>query len=50
MGVHEQVRYIGSGYRQEEAIDYDEIFARVARHEAIQLLLAYVSHKNFKVF
>ncbi|GJT45543.1 retrovirus-related pol polyprotein from transposon TNT 1-94 [Tanacetum coccineum] len=38
------------GYTQEERIDYDEVFAPVARIEAIRLFLAYASFKDFVVF
>ncbi|GKE60303.1 retrovirus-related pol polyprotein from transposon TNT 1-94, partial [Tanacetum coccineum] len=37
-------------YIQEEGIDYDEVFALVARIEAIRLFLAYVSFKDFMVY
>ncbi|KAL8110256.1 hypothetical protein AgCh_026105 [Apium graveolens] len=36
--------------RNKEGIDYDEIFAPVARLEAIKIFLAYAAHKKFKVF
>ncbi|GJT83219.1 putative ribonuclease H-like domain-containing protein [Tanacetum coccineum] len=36
------------GHRQEEVIDYEEVFALVARIEAIRLLLAYASFMGFK--
>ncbi|GKF61604.1 copia protein [Tanacetum coccineum] len=38
------------GYIQEEGIDYDEVFAPVARIEAIRLFLAYASFKDFMVY
>ncbi|GJY29686.1 putative ribonuclease H-like domain-containing protein [Tanacetum coccineum] len=38
------------GYTQEEGIDYDELFASVARIEAIRLFLAYASFKDFMVY
>ncbi|GKC53518.1 putative ribonuclease H-like domain-containing protein, partial [Tanacetum coccineum] len=38
------------GYTQEEEIDYDEVFALVARIKAIRLFLAYVSFKDFMVY
>nr|GEX02140.1 ribonuclease H-like domain-containing protein [Tanacetum cinerariifolium] len=38
------------GYTQEEGIDYVEVFASVARIEAIRLFLAYASFKDFIVY
>ncbi|GJX22587.1 putative reverse transcriptase, RNA-dependent DNA polymerase [Tanacetum coccineum] len=37
-------------HTQEEGIDYDEVFAPVARIEAIRLFLAYASLKDFVVY
>ncbi|GJX82867.1 ribonuclease H-like domain-containing protein [Tanacetum coccineum] len=37
-------------YTQEEGIDYDEVFALVARIEEIRLFLAYASFKDFVVY
>ncbi|GJQ92166.1 putative ribonuclease H-like domain-containing protein [Tanacetum coccineum] len=38
---------LAQGYTQEKGIDYDEVFAPVARIEAIRLFLAYASFKDF---
>ncbi|GKD36626.1 putative ribonuclease H-like domain-containing protein [Tanacetum coccineum] len=41
---------VAQGYTQKEWIDYDEVFALVAKIEAIKLFLAYASFKDFVVF
>nr|GEY78412.1 uncharacterized mitochondrial protein AtMg00810-like [Tanacetum cinerariifolium] len=38
------------GYSQQEGIDYDKMFAPVARIESIRLFLAYAAHKDITVF
>ncbi|GJX11159.1 retrovirus-related pol polyprotein from transposon TNT 1-94, partial [Tanacetum coccineum] len=38
------------GHRQEEGIEYEEVFALVARIEAIRLFLAYASFMGFPVY
>ncbi|GKD61552.1 putative ribonuclease H-like domain-containing protein, partial [Tanacetum coccineum] len=45
-----KARLVAQGYTQEEGIDYDEVFAPVARIEAIRLFLAYASFKDFVVY
>ncbi|GKG18789.1 putative ribonuclease H-like domain-containing protein [Tanacetum coccineum] len=40
---------VAQGYTQEKGIDYDEVFAPVARIESIRLFLAYASFKDFMV-
>src|SRR4051812_39401699 len=45
-----KARLVAQGYNQEEGIDYEETYAPVARLEAIRLLLAYASSKDFKLF
>ncbi|GJX61582.1 putative ribonuclease H-like domain-containing protein [Tanacetum coccineum] len=46
----ELLQLVAQGYTQEEGIDYDEVFAPVARIEAIRLFLAYASFKDFVVY
>ncbi|GJY53815.1 putative ribonuclease H-like domain-containing protein [Tanacetum coccineum] len=48
--VRNKERLVAHGYTQEEGIDYDEVFAPVARIEAIRLFLAYASFKDFVVY
>ncbi|GKA13914.1 putative ribonuclease H-like domain-containing protein, partial [Tanacetum coccineum] len=48
--VRNKARLIAEGYIQEEGIDYDEVFALVARIEVIRLFLAYASFKDFVVY
>nr|GEZ10809.1 retrovirus-related Pol polyprotein from transposon TNT 1-94 [Tanacetum cinerariifolium] len=47
--VRNMERLVTQGYTQEEGIDYDEVFAPVARIEAIKLFLAYASFKDFVI-
>ncbi|GKF69988.1 putative ribonuclease H-like domain-containing protein [Tanacetum coccineum] len=48
--IRNKARLVAQGYTQEERIDYDEVFALVARIEAIRLFLAYASFKDFVVY
>nr|GEY04770.1 ribonuclease H-like domain-containing protein [Tanacetum cinerariifolium] len=48
--VRNKARLVAQGYTQEEGIDYDEVYALVARIKEIRLFLAYASFKDFVVY
>ncbi|GJW04359.1 putative ribonuclease H-like domain-containing protein [Tanacetum coccineum] len=48
--IKNKARLVAQGYTQEEGIDYDEVFAPVARIEAIRLFLSYALFKDFVVY
>nr|GEY70189.1 putative ribonuclease H-like domain-containing protein [Tanacetum cinerariifolium] len=48
--VRNKARLIIQGHTQEEGTDYEEVFALVARIEAIRLFLAYASFMGFMVY
>ncbi|GJR87762.1 putative ribonuclease H-like domain-containing protein [Tanacetum coccineum] len=48
--VRNKARLVAQDHRQEEGIDYDEVFRPVARIEAIRLFLAYASYMDFTVY
>nr|GEW92515.1 hypothetical protein [Tanacetum cinerariifolium] len=48
--VRNKARLIAQGYRLEEGIDYNEVFAPVARIKAIRLFLAFASYMGFMVY
>nr|GEX61414.1 retrovirus-related Pol polyprotein from transposon TNT 1-94 [Tanacetum cinerariifolium] len=48
--IKNKARLVAQGHTQEEGIDYDEVFAPIAKIEAIRLFLAYASFKDFVVY
>ncbi|GJS19417.1 putative ribonuclease H-like domain-containing protein [Tanacetum coccineum] len=49
--IKNKTRLVAQGYTQEEGIDYDEVFALIARTEAIRLKRKsmFVNHQDFKI-
>nr|GFA76058.1 copia protein [Tanacetum cinerariifolium] len=48
--VRNKARLVAQGHRQEEGIDYDEVFAPIVRIKTIRLFLAYASFMDFTVY
>ena len=48
--VRNKARLVAQGFKQEKGINYEEIFAPVARLEAIRMLLAFSCFKDFILY
>ncbi|GJX26163.1 retrovirus-related pol polyprotein from transposon TNT 1-94 [Tanacetum coccineum] len=48
--IRNNARLVVKGYSQQEGIDFEELFAPVARLEAVWLFVTYVAHKSFPVY
>ncbi|GJZ16162.1 putative ribonuclease H-like domain-containing protein [Tanacetum coccineum] len=48
--VRNKARLVAQGHRKEEGIDYDEVFAPMARMEAIRIFLAFASYMGFIIY
>jgi hypothetical protein len=44
--VKHKARLVAKGYAQTQGVDFDEVFAPVARLESVRLLLALAAHEN----
>nr|GEU60904.1 hypothetical protein [Tanacetum cinerariifolium] len=45
-----KAQLVAKGYRQEEGIDFEELFAHVARIEAIRIFIANATSKNMTIY
>ncbi|GJZ13276.1 retrovirus-related pol polyprotein from transposon TNT 1-94 [Tanacetum coccineum] len=45
-----KARLVTQGFRQEEGIDFEELFTPVARIEAIRIFVANAAHKNITIY
>ena len=41
---------VAKGFSQQHGVDYDEVFALVARLETIQLIIAFAAQKRWRIF
>ena len=48
--IHNKARLVAQGNSQVEGVDFDEIFALVARMESIRVLLSLACHLKFKLY
>jgi hypothetical protein len=48
--IRSKARLVAQGYTQVEGLDFGETYAPVARLEAIQFLLAFAAHHDFKLY
>ncbi|GJY67774.1 retrovirus-related pol polyprotein from transposon TNT 1-94 [Tanacetum coccineum] len=48
--IRNKSRLVAKGYSQQEGIDFEELFAPVARLVAVRMFVAYAAHKNFTIY
>nr|GEW97475.1 retrovirus-related Pol polyprotein from transposon TNT 1-94 [Tanacetum cinerariifolium] len=48
--IRNKSRLVAKGYAQKEGVDFEESFAPVTQLEAVQIFIAYATHKSFAVY
>ncbi|GKG21128.1 gag-pol polyprotein, partial [Tanacetum coccineum] len=48
--IRNKYHLVAKGYNQQEGIDFEELFAPVARLEAVRLFIAYATHKSLPIY
>nr|GFC85811.1 Gag-Pol polyprotein [Tanacetum cinerariifolium] len=48
--IRYKARLVAKRYAQEEGIDFEELFAPVARLEAVWIFISYAAHKSFPIY
>nr|GFC00237.1 retrovirus-related Pol polyprotein from transposon TNT 1-94 [Tanacetum cinerariifolium] len=48
--IRNKSRLVTKGYKQEEGIDFEESFALVSLFKAVQMFIAFATHKNITIF
>ncbi|GJR92898.1 retrotransposon protein, putative, unclassified [Tanacetum coccineum] len=48
--IQNKSRLVAKGYNQQEGIDFEKLFAPVARLESVRMFVAYAAHKNFPIY
>nr|GFA75937.1 hypothetical protein [Tanacetum cinerariifolium] len=48
--IRYKARLVAKRYAQEEGIDFEELFAPVARLKAVRIFIAYAAHKSFPIY